>query len=577
MIKLKKLLVILEKGNLVMMNYYLACVKLSCILLKHVKMIQLTPHFLVNNMQPTRNLMQIHTTEKQEWPQAFKRVLGLTKNSDFARQPKGNRFSTILETFVPSRKNPTYEKVLNIVNALIKCKAIRADEGGEMFNALLQRISKYNSINLQTNLDHLVTDVKEALAQKERKGLRPYMGSLIALNTFLSTLPATVPKGQDIYLAFISALKLLVTEVPQTDVYQAGPNFYLQTSRNGSHTVNLTKAFENLKSLWGVKAPNTSTSSVSSLLTPNTRLLLLLIAPFTNSTDIPRDTYLGHLLTLYRETIGQANLQETTFREITQISEALGDEDVSNLQATLNFLLTNRQANVPVDYSLTVEEERILRYVQQSISMFLQQGFDATDALDQTVANLEPSFYSKNRSFINKLMDYFHRAASMYPTYFTNAVLNPKWLPPEGFYTGDFDFPEVSDGLLWNDFDSSYFGQEQNQKLLSEDVRQGDSSSILDNGSASRHSLLSTPSLLGATAASPVNNNNFYLPNNTNSVDYYSLMKDPSDKNLEKEMETITEKFARWKTYAQEHKEMQDKFNGSGRFHCSIVGNNECW
>ncbi|AMB43025.1 pIIIa [Bat mastadenovirus WIV13] len=524
-------------------------------------------HFLVNIMQPTRKLMQMQATEKQEWPKAFKKVLGLTFNSDFTNQPKGNRFSTILETFVPSRKNPTYEKILSLVDALIKAKAIRADEGGEMFNALLERVSKYNSINLQSNLDYLVTDVKEALAKKERIKSGQFLGSLIALNSFLSTLPATVSKGQDSYLAFISSLKVLVSEVPQTDVYQAGPNFYLQTSRNGSHTVNLTKAFENLKSLWGVKAPTTSSTSITSLLTPNTRLLLLLVAPFTNSTTIPRDTYIGHLLTLYRDTIGQANMNETTFNEITQISEAIGNENISNLQSTLNFLLTNKKSNLPSDFSLTAEEERILRFVQQSVSLYLQQGFDATDALDQTVANFEPSFYSKNRSFINKLMDYLHRAASMYPNYFTNAVLNPKWLPPEGFYTGDFDFPEVSDGLLWNDFDSSYFGQEQNQKLLSEDSRQGEASSSRDHATVSRSSpYSSTFSLPGATADPQIN-----------SVDYYSLLNNSNDKNIEKEMESITEKFARWKTYAQERKEMQEKFNGSGGRFFSVIGNNSCW
>ena len=346
-----------------------------------------------------------------EWADVLKRIMALTARNPqaFASQPFANRIEAILEAVVPSRKNPTHEKVLSIVNALLQTQAIRPDEGGQVYNALLERVSKYNSVNVQTNLDRLGEDVRNVISAKERMQASN-MGSMVALNAFLSTLPANVERGQENYTAFISALRLLVSEAPQTEVYQSGPSYYLQTSRNGSHTVNLTKAFENLQPLWGVNAPVAERSNISTLLTPNTRLLLLLIAPFTDGVNISRASYVGYLLTLYRETLGTAQMSERTFNEITNVSRALGGEDSANLQATLNFLLTNRQNRLPTEYSLTEEEERILRFVQQAVSLYMMQtGSDASAALDETSRNFEPSFYAGNRVFINKLMDYFHR------------------------------------------------------------------------------------------------------------------------------------------------------------------------
>lgn len=186
----------------------------------------------------------------------------------------------------------------------------------------------------------------------------------------MSTQPANVPRGQQDYTNFVSALRLMVSEVPQSEVYQSGPDYFFQTSRQGLQTVNLSQAFKNLKGLWGVHAPVGERATVSSLLTPNSRLLLLLVAPFTDSGSIDRNSYLGYLLNLYREAIGQSQVDEQTYQEITQVSRALGQEDTGSLEATLNFLLTNRSQKIPPQYALTAEEERILRYVQQSVGLF---------------------------------------------------------------------------------------------------------------------------------------------------------------------------------------------------------------
>lgn len=379
------------------------------------------------------------------------RITQLTAKPDFISQPYANRLDAILEAVVPSKRDPTHEKILTVINALVETGAIRRDEAAAVFNALLTRVSRYNSINVQANLDRMASDVREAVSQKTRFAASN-LGSLAALNGFLASLPSNVQRGQDNYISFISALRLLVAEIPQTDVYQAGPDYFLQSSRNGSQVVNLTAAFKNLEPLWGVSAPNAERSSISSLLTPNTRLLLLLIAPFSDSVSISRDSFIGYLLTLYREALGRANLDERTYNEVATVSRALGQDNANNLQATLNFLLTNKKTTVPGEYALTPNEERILRFVQQAVSLrMMQEGTAPSDALDMTSASFEPSFYNINMHFINKLMDYLHRAASMAPDYFTNIILNPRWLPPDGFYKGTFDLPENNDWQAWDD------------------------------------------------------------------------------------------------------------------------------
>nr|UWY10645.1 pIIIa [Skunk adenovirus 1] len=495
--------------------------------------------------------MQSQPTADDGWAASISRIMALTadKGRSFSSQPFANRLDAILEAVVPSRKDPTHEKVLAIVNALIENGAIRRDECAGVYDALLHRVSKYNSLNAQQNLERLAGDVREAVAQKVRIA-DTNLGSLTALNSFMATLPANVERGQENYTGFLSALKLLVAEVPNTEVYQAGPSFFLQSNRNGTQTVNLTAAFENLKPLWGVKAPTMERLSISALLTPNTRLLLLLVSPFTDSVSISRASYVGYLLTLYREALGRTHLDERTLNEITQVSRAFGNENIQNLQATLNFLLTNRQKKIPKDYSLTMEEERILRFVQQAVSLrMMQENLGASEALDVTSANMEPSFYANNREFINKLMDYFHRAAAIAPDYFLSAVLNPKWLPPEGFFTGVFDFPERDDNYAWDALGSSFDMVEPVPALESLKAKFLDEDQIIPSALSSRRSSRApTPAASIMSHVSAVSN-----PNNFMSL--IEKSNQGNNKNAAKELEQLTEKMARWKTYKREVEE----------------------
>ena len=89
-------------------------------------------------------------TPSDDWAAAMDRILALTTRNPeaFRQQPQANRFSAILEAVVPSRTNPTHEKVLAIVNALTESKAIRKDEAGLIYNALLERVARYNSTNV---------------------------------------------------------------------------------------------------------------------------------------------------------------------------------------------------------------------------------------------------------------------------------------------------------------------------------------------------------------------------------------------------------------------------------------------
>lgn len=544
--------------------------------------------------------MQALPSRDEPWEEALRRIMALTADGSrrFASQPLANRMGAILEAVVPPRTNPTHEKVLTVVNALLETSAIRPDEAGMVYNALLERVSRYNSGNVQTNLDRLSQDVRQVIAQRERSSANN-LGSLAALNAFIASLPATVERGQENYLGFLSALRLLVSEVPQTEVFRSGPHTFLQAARNGSKTVNLNQAMENLRPLWGLQAPAGERGHVSSLLTPNTRLLLLLVAPFAEEMNVSRSSYIGHLLTLYRETLANLHVDERTYQEITSVSRALGDEDdAARLQATLNFLLTNRQRRLPAAYALTAEEERILRYVQQAVSLYLMQdGATATGALDEASRNMEPSFYAPHRDFINRLMDYFHRAAAVAPNYFMNAVLNPRWLPSEGFFTGVYDFPEQDEGeeRPWDAFDSDEEGRLMLRSAssagspeppftplpLTEEPPSRPSTPALSRVPSRASSLLSLASLgkreggdsLAFSPATPTYGSRWgsrrsSLASGADSLEWDALLAPPKDVNehpgaarrrrrasrssLEEDIDAISNRLFTWRTRAQE-------------------------
>lgn len=388
--------------------------------------------------------LQVEPSMDDDWRMALSKIMQLEsgQSASFASQPFANRLDAILAAVVPARPNPTHAKVLAIVNALAENGAIRKEEVAGVYDALLSRVAKFNSLNVQNNLKTLIGDVREAVAQKVRHE-QANIGSLTALNSFLATQPATVPRGQHDYTGFINALRLLVTEAVNTEVYRAGPEFFLQSSRNGSQTVNLSAAFKNLYGLWGVKAPTQEKLAVSSLLTPNTRLLLLLVSPFTDLQSVSSDSYLGYLLTLYREALGGVNVVNETQEEIKAVSEALGQEP-SNVESTLNYLLTNRVDRRPTEHVLSPEQERVLRYLQQAVNIQITHNHRTPmEALDAVMATVDTTYYARHKAFIMRLIDFLRRALNASRTYFFDAIMNPRWLPPEGFYANAVDFPAL--------------------------------------------------------------------------------------------------------------------------------------
>ncbi|AAB53753.1 pIIIa [Murine mastadenovirus A] len=474
-------------------------------------------------LSPTvRAALQSQAAGEEPWEQRFKRIMSTTlKNPGaFRSQPWFTRRDAILEAVLPSRTDPTHEKVLAVVNGLVQAKAVRADEGGAIYDALLQRVGRYNSSNVQSNLDHLVQDVREAVAMKAQEE-RGSMGSLVALNGFLSTLPSTVNHGQSDYVGFVGALRQLIAEVPQTLVYRTGPFYYFQTSRQGLQTVNLTKAFQNLSALWGVTTSAQTPMATAALLTPNTRLLLLLVAPFTDSRTVNGDTYLGHLLTLYREALRDARLDEITYSEIRDVARATGQDDSRALQSTLNFLVSQQTKRLPEDVFLTPQQTTVLRYLQKAIELqHAREPHERADRLlDAVVADLEPSFYSKHRHFITKLLDYFQRAAALNPHYFMSIVKNKHWTPPPGFYTGDFELPEVvHDSFQWDDTEDGAWS-----RPLAEQVNEEE-------------------------------------PNTDYLAEYRSAFSDNrEEKNQKKEWESLVDMMARWKTHRQSALDLDDE------------------
>lgn len=179
----------------------------------------------------------------------------------------------------------------------------------------------------------------------------------------------------------------------------------------------------------------------------------------------------------------------------------------------------------------------------------MREGATPSAALDMTARNMEPSFYSSNRAFINRLMDYLHRAAAMNGEYFTNAILNPHWLPPPGFYTGEFDLPEGNDGFLWDDVTDSLFSP---AAIGHHGKKEG----------ADEGPLLSSRASSPFPSLSSINSGRTTRPKLSGESEYLNdpLLRPARDKNFPNNgIESLVDKMSRWKTYAQERHEWEER------------------
>lgn len=391
-----------------------------------------------------------------------------TAIDNFRRQPLANKLSALENAVVPPREDETAAKVAGLVKELISIGALTPDEGAPVFSDLLTRVHKYNGTNAQANINTLLRDIRVAQSEAIRGTDVRALSNQTVLNAFLKTLAPTVPMGQENFEAFKQTLRLFVNEAPNCVVFRSGPDTMLQVNIRGVNTVNLDAAFANLRAFWGVTLEgDVIPPSVSSKLSANTRVLLLLLAPFTNDNTFVPDTFLSALMAIYRDTVS-ASLEapEETESEIAKLAAETGAVG-TDLSQTLGFLLKGKQKQIEEPRALTPRQARILRYLQASLADRIDaNGEDPAAALENVHLSFAPSFYVANGPFIRRLVSYFTLALQHSPSYFREIYANKHWTPPQSFWSQDYGdfFTDVSrpqfpaaepDDYDWDEFETA--------------------------------------------------------------------------------------------------------------------------
>lgn len=361
--------------------------------------------------------------------------------NSFRQQPLANKLTALENAVVQPRKSDTADKVTELVTELVKIGAVKPEEAGPIFSDLLIRVHKYNSSNVQANLNTLSNDIRAAQSEAIRNTDVRSLSNQTILNLFLQQLYNTVPLGQQNFEAFKQTLRLFVNEAPNATVFKSGADTMLQVNIRGVNTVNLNAAFKNLYPYWGVVLEGDSIpGSLTSKLSANTRVLLLLLAPFTNNMTFTPDTFISSIMSIYRETVS-ASLErpEETEREVFETARDLGSEAL-DLTQTLGYLIKNRPSQVEViPKSLSPRQMQVLRYIQDSLSDRIDRnGENPSDALDNLHYGFAPSFYEMNGPFIRRLITYMRLAMQNSPSYFREIYTNKYWVPPPSFWTQNY-------------------------------------------------------------------------------------------------------------------------------------------
>lgn len=359
----------------------------------------------------------------------------------FKRQPVANKLIALQNAVVPPRVNDTPSKIVTLLEELIRMGAISKSEAAPLYSDLLIRVHRYNSSNVQSNLDILLGDIRTAQSEAIRNSNIGFLSNQSILNSFFQSLPSVVPLGQQNFEALKQTLRLFVNEAPNVTLFKSGPDTMMQVNIRGVNTVNLNQAFNNLNRFWGITVygdslPNAVTSQLSS----NTRVLLLLLAPFTNANTFSPDTVLNVLVQLYRDTIS-ASLEEPqqTEREIERIAMDVGTSGL-DLTRTMGYLLKNRENSVVTDKVLSPRQLQLLRFIQQSLfDRIDRNGEDPAQALAEIPLSFAPSFYEENGSFIRRLIHYLELALRNSPSYFREIYSNKYWTPPSSFWTRNYN------------------------------------------------------------------------------------------------------------------------------------------
>ncbi|QJR83091.1 pIIIa [Bearded dragon adenovirus 1] len=388
-------------------------------------------------------------TPASDWSESA--VARLLPNNDpgavlrFRKQPLANKVIALEDAVVQPRRDNTADQVATLVSHLVNVGAITAAEAAPVYSDLLIRVHRYNSTNVQHNLTNLVTDIASAQSQAIRRADLGALTNQSVLSAFFAEMPQTVPSGQANFVAFKEGLRLLVNEGTNVTVYRSGPDTLLQVNLRPRTTTNLTSAFRSLAPLWGVMLEGEEfPPGLSNRLSTDARVLMLLVAPFTNESTFVPDSLISHLMRLYRETVSEVTqLPWNTETEIDTLIDDLGAESI-NTAKTMAYLLKNREAALENPRQLSPRQTQILRFVQESLTDRIDRnGEEPAEALDQLPLSFSPAFYASNGGFIRRLVAYLQFALQASPSYFREIYANKYWVPPASFWTQNFsDFFE---------------------------------------------------------------------------------------------------------------------------------------
>lgn len=361
--------------------------------------------------------------------------------AEFRKQPLANKLTALEDAVVKPRRNSTPETLNAILQQLVRMGALRPSEAGPVYSDLLIRIHKYNSTNVQENLNVLLQDISTLQSEAIRGTDVTSLSNQVVLNSFLSSLPpVTVNGGQENYDAFKQSLRLMVNEAPNVTVFKSGTNTMIQVNIRGVNTVNLDNAFSNLSNYWGIMLdgeliPGGITSKFSS----NTRVLMLFVAPYTNLNTFVPDSLIYQLMKLYRESVTDSlEYPEETESEVRAIARDMTDDTMSTAQ-TMAFLLKNREEEISNPRSLSPRQLNVLRYMQESLMDRIDRnGEDPAQAILNLSYSFSPSYYAANGAFLRRMIAYFFLALQDDPSYFREMYSNKYWTPPASFWTQNY-------------------------------------------------------------------------------------------------------------------------------------------
>ncbi|AGX93336.1 pIIIa [turkey adenovirus 5] len=373
--------------------------------------------------------------------------------------PYANRLIKLQTAMVPPKVDGTSERIAEIVKGLAEQGAIYPDQMGAIHSDLLNRAYAWNSMGVQESIQALVNDVihgQNRTLQDELARTKEIANASL-LTQFFDSLYKTVDRGQRNFEGFKKLLRLFVNNVPNAEVYGSGGSFSLQINLAGnSQNINLTNAFENLKSIWGARWDAINNPRIGALLTPNTRALLFFVSSFYDYGSLEPGSYLDNIMRLYKEAI-RADV-DAEGDAVMELGEAGANLNLrfSEYKDTLNYLLQNRPV-VPdtAPLELSPEQELLLKYLMRQLRQALKDGIPADISVSTMTQYLDPRLYQTNKTFVEKLQNYLLTAQAKNPMFYRLLVLDPNWRPPSGLYTGNFVIP---DRYEFDDVDSILYG-----------------------------------------------------------------------------------------------------------------------